>query len=356
MNILHIINNLEIGGAQKLLVDLLPTIGKTQKVDLLVFQDKDNEFTTKIKAEGIHITSLHTKHIYNPFLSIRLRSIIRSYDIIHVHLFPSSYWSAIASLGCKLKLVYTEHSTSNKRRNLWFLRPIEKFIYGRYSKTICISEETQKSLVQWINTSDVSNFPVIYNGIDLANFRHKKTDISYSNRGRNIIMVSRFVQSKDQDTVIRSLKYLPDDINLLLVGDGERRHTCQMLTKELGLSNRVVFLGNRTDIPQLLRSATIGIQSSHWEGFGLTAVEMMASGLPVIASDVPGLRQVVDGAGLLFKAGNEKDLAECINKLLSNPTLYKHTAKQGQERALYFDINLTAKRYLSLYNEVIKEK
>src|SRR5699024_7093835 len=121
-----------------------------------------------------------------------------------------------------------------------------------------------------------------------------------------LCMIGRFSEQKDQKTIINSLKYLPDNIKLILVGDGEKKNELKLLTQELGLTNRVIFMGVRNDIPKIYKTIDIPIISSNWEGFGLVAVEGMAAGKPIIASDVPGLFNIVNDYGLTFKKNNPR--------------------------------------------------
>jgi len=167
-----------------------------------------------------------------------------------------------------------------------------------------------------------------------------------------IIQVSGFREEKDQATVIRAMQYLPENTQLFLVGDGTTRSRCEQLVKELDLSGKVLFLGIRTDVPELLKSSDIVVVSSHWEGFGLTAVEGMAAGKPVIASNVPGLNNVVNGAGLLFTHEDEKDLAEKIKSLIDNVDFYNKIVDNCRERAKLYDINTMVDRYIELYKHL----
>jgi glycosyltransferase involved in cell wall biosynthesis len=140
---------------------------------------------------------------------------------------------------------------------------------------------------------------------------------------------------------------------LCLVGEGQNRVVCENLAQTLNLSHRVSFLGIRTDIPELLEIADIVVLSSHYEGLSLSSIEAMASGKPFIASDVPGLRDVVSGAGLLFLAGDAKCLAKKINMLLSDSELYEKTAQACLERSKQYDINKMVEQYIELYKEVL---
>lgn len=345
MKLLHIISSLEIGGAQRLLADLIPR-QKAQGIDvaLLIYVEVRNELTQKIEQIGLTIHQLKTPHIYSPLNIVRLRQIIKKYDVVHVHLFPSLYWAALASIGLRTKLVYTEHSTHNRRREKPYLRPIERLIYQRYCKIICISEQTKEALQTWLRTKSMP-FIVIHNGVDTQRFITTYRPIV----PQSLIMVSRFVASKDQETLIRAMRYIPPQAVLFLVGDGQRLEHCKKVAMEEGVHDRVHFLGARTDVAELIAASYIGIQSSQWEGFGLTAVELMSAGKPVVASNVDGLKQVVEGAGVIFQQGDSKSLAQAISQLLEDEHYYQVVAQACKKRASQYDITNTAKRYRDVY-------
>ena len=105
-------------------------------------------------------------------------------------------------------------------------------------------------------------------------------------------------------------------------------------------------------MPELVASSYIGIQSSQWEGFGLTAVELMAAGKPVIATNVDGLKQVVEGAGEIFNVGNASDLAARVNYLLKDYEYYQKVAKKCVQRAMEYDIAVMSEEYLALYRSL----
>ena len=349
MRLLHVISSLEIGGAQRLLSDLLP-IQKQQGLDveLLVNVNVENDFTAKISKAGVNIISLEEPNLHNVSNAVRLRRIIKGYDVVHVHLFPLIYWVAIAAIGLNVKLVYTEHSTSNRRRGKTCLRPIEKLVYKCYDRIISISQQTQDALQGWLQSKD-NRFVVISNGVDVNRFALLRRPII----PKSLIMVSRFVASKDQETLIRAMKLVDAGSVLRLVGDGENLEYCKTIAEEVGVSDRVEFLGERSDIAELIAESCVGVQSSNWEGFGLTAVEIMAAGKPIIASDVEGLRQVVEGAGIIFNRGNVEELANRISHLLADDEYYKNVAHACQQRALVYDISVMAESYKSVYYSLI---
>jgi glycosyltransferase involved in cell wall biosynthesis len=298
----------------------------------------------------VPIISLDVKSFRNPFLAFKVRSIIKGYDVVHAHLVHSLYICSLAARGLKTKLVYTEHSTSNNRRGKAYIRPIEKFIYGRYNKLISISQQTQDALQAWLKSED-ERFVVINNGVDTKAFANIHKEVI----PKSLIMVSRFASSKDQETVIKAMKKLDDDVTLRFVGDGENLENCKKVANEIGVGIRVQFLGARADVANLIAESYIGIQSSNWEGFGLTAVEMMACGKPVIATDVVGLKQVVEGAGILFPVGDYERLAIIISQLLKDSDFYNLHSKKCFDRAMQYDILNTVRSYIEVYRCIINK-
>lgn len=348
MKILHIINSLEIGGAQRLLADILPIQRRDNDVELVVLKNVDSPFRQIIADAGVKIHNVACKNYYNPINAWKLIKYIKTADVVHAHLFPVIWWVAIASLFCKkCKLIYTEHSTHNKRRDKSYLRPVERFIYSRYKKIISISKQTQDNLMSWLK-ADLSDFrfAVIENGVAIDKFIQPQQTVD-KNR---LIMVSRFAEMKDQETVIRAMVDVKKEAHLYLVGDGPNRQHCEDVAHEIAVNERVHFLGARSDIPELVSQSYIGIQSSLWEGFGLTAVELMAARKPVIATNVNGLRQVVEGAGFLFDVKDHKALAIYINDLLDSKDVYDKVAARCFERAQLYDIDTMVEKYQAVYD------
>lgn len=123
-----------------------------------------------------------------------------------------------------------------------------------------------------------------------------------------------------------------------------------LLAENLGVADRVGFPGFRDDVPQLLMESDIVLRSSHYEGLSLSNIEGMASGRPFVASDVAGLHEVTEGAGILFEEGDYRELAKILSMLSIDPELYATTAIKCRERAKEFDIQATADHYLSIYS------
>lgn len=355
MKLAHVITSLSYGGAEKLLSDTLP-IYKSMGVDveLIVFDGTRTAFMTHLEKAGIKIISFSKQGSpYNPLYIFKLIMLIGKYDIVHTHNYSPQIFTALASLFVHTCLFTTEHSTTNRRRKNILFKFLDKWMYSRYTRIICISQATKQALMDYL--PGLSNAVVIENGIDVKNYKNALSNDSLRHGKKKIItMVGGFRKQKDQDTLIKAVRELSElDIKLLLAGNGERHDELVKLVDKLGVSAAVEFLGHRSDVPAILKSSDIVVQSSHYEGFGLAALEGMAAGRPVIASDVPGLADVVKGAGLLFPSGDYVRLAQLIAQLLSDAVYYKYVAERCIARAEEYDVRVMAKRYMRLYESTL---
>jgi len=358
MRILYIINSMKMGGAEKLLVDLLPSMAeKGIHCELLVLNGSDTPLLQQLKASGITMTSLDSGSVYNPAHIFRILPHLSRFDLIHTHLFPTLYWVAMARIlsRAKAKFVYTEHSVSNRRRDKWLFTLCDKILYKRYDRIVSIAHEADRKLKAHLKF-DARRFSVVPNGIPVKAFSdalpYPKQDF-FSQGDYLIIQVSSFRYPKDQQTLIKALSRLPGHFKLLLVGEGGLRGECERLVSTLGITDSVQFLGNRSDVPRLLKTCDAVVLSSHYEGLSLSSIEGMSSGKPFLASDVPGLSEVVKGAGLLFEDGNDVQLADQLLKLEQDPLLTAKVVSNCQERASEFDISNTVDGYFHIYRNLL---
>ena len=361
MKILHIINSLNTGGAEKLILESLPLFNEKRiQTDLAVLNGYDYPFLKALKKLNCcSIIPLSHKTVYNPLLIFKIIPLLKKYDLVHVHIFPSLYWVALAKMisFSKTKLVYTEHSTFNNRRK-WYFKVFDRIIYAAYSKIITISPEVAFNIKKHLAFNN-NKFLLIQNGINLSTIKNAQA-ISRNNISPNlngtfsiITQVSSFRYPKDQKTVIKALKKLADHVVLVLIGDGPLRNECEDLSCELGLSHRVFFLGIRMDVINILKASDIIILSSYHEGLSLSCVEGMASGKAFIATDAPGLGGIVKNAGILFPINDDNALVKAIEKLLLNKPHYNDVVFNCLARAEDYNIDLTINKEIKLYKSLL---
>ncbi len=358
MKILHVITSLYIGGAERLLVDLLPLLGDNGNniVELLLINGVDTPFKKQFEGNGIKVTALsNTNDVYNIRNLLRIRHFLKKhdYDIIHTHNTACQFYVPLSRKLIKNRreaLATTEHSSNNRRRDKWWFRPFDKWMYNRYDAIVCIADKARQNLEEYIGTRN--NIYTISNGVDVGRFMKPIKDISGQSQFV-ITMVAGLRIEKDHETMLKAMTHLPENYSLRLVGGGERGNELKAYTQELGLCQRVMFLGVRQDVPDILEQSDVVVLSSHWEGLSLSSIEGMSSGRPFVASDVDGLREMVGGSGVLFKHGDDKDLAEKIQWLCENPDEYKEIAIKCQEKASQYDISVMARKYLNLYRTLM---
>lgn len=357
MRILHVINTLSTGGAEKLVSEIVPRLVKFgNEVDVFVFDGNQTYFKNILENEGIKVISYKRGcKSYNPLVILKLIHLINRYDIIHTHNTSPQLFVALAKLFYKTILITTEHSTTNRRRNKKIFLLIDRLMYNRYTKIICISEKTEELLRDYI-PSIKNRLLTIYNGINTIRY-NQATQLSENEKKTTkfvVTMVARFSYQKDHITVLKAFAHLDkSQYELWFVGDGECREQIEVTIKHLGLSENVRLWGQRNDVHSIIQSSDIILQISNIEGFGLAAVEGMAAGKPVIATNIPGLSEVISGAGVLVEPQNDLELTKAIQLLKKDHKFYKTIAQQCALRAKLFDIDIMAKKYNDLYKSVM---
>lgn len=339
-----------------MMVDLLPRLrDRGLDVSLLIFDGTDTPFRKAVERVGIKIYDLGKGgSVYSLRRLWGMRKFLRQFDVLHTHNTAPQLFAAIWNLFGGATLCTTEHNTSNRRRAWKWYRPIDIWMYSRYSRVICISKKAEENLRDFISCRD-SKILTVNNGIDvgkISSARPGRTFAGIAPDCRMILMVAAFRWEKDQDTIIRAMKQLPESFHLFLVGDGVRRKDCEALAEAEAVSPRVHFLGLRTDVPSLLHEADYIVMSSHFEGLSLSSVEGMAAGKPMLASDVDGLREVVGGAGILFPHQDAEALANEILRLETSPEEYSRVASACTCKAKDYDITKMTEGYIKVYDQI----
>lgn len=365
MKILQIINNLGSGGAEKLLSEIAPLMEeKGHIVEILLLKKENSIYIEELESFGIKVSYLHLNKTYTLKNLIEMKKYINNgnFDIINVHLFPGLYFISFLSL-LKLinnKIIYTRHYNKSSRTSNFIFRKIDKFVYSAYDKIIAITDNVKENIINEKNISK-EKIIVIENGVDITKFNKPITnqDLLYPSFNKSdivLVMIGRFTHTKDQKTVIKSLEFLDNNVNLVLVGEGILIEENKQLAKKLNLSNRVHFLGLRKDIPQILHQSDIGILSSKLEGMPISALEIFASNIPFLGSNVKGIndlfKDIENKEDFLFEYENEKELSLKINTLIKNEKqqlLNKNVCKKIVEQ---YSLSNMVDRYLQTYKNL----
>lgn len=364
MKILHVIGSLSVAnGSAKVALDIFSFQRKRgNDVDVAILRHYRSSWEDVVEKQGGHLWTLgdEKSSLFNPRLVFRLGPLMKKYDVVHIHLFPSLYWAVLVKILYRpnCKLVATIHNISDHRQEKKWLRPVERFVYRSYDRLVAISHPVADMLRTYAHAKE-EQLVTIENGIDLSRFKEavsiSRSELGISEDGVVLIaQVARFSYEKDQKTLLRALALLPDSYHAVFVGDGTLLEEHRSYAESLHLGDRVHFLGSRHDVPAILKASDIVVMSSNFEGFGLVAVEGMASGKPVVASDVPGLADVVSGAGLLFSPHNEHELAEQLQHLSEDKNFYMEVQDSCQKRAEQYSAERMGSQYEALYKSMLQ--
>ncbi|WP_018971061.1 glycosyltransferase family 4 protein [Rubritalea marina] len=350
----HIINSysLHAGGAERLVRGLHLGL-RRQGLDsrlLGIEHQADHE------EEAAVSLGLPSAKSYKAFAGVRayLKRECGPQDIVHAHLFPSNLYAGLLRKHCGAAMVTTEHNTHNRRRGTLLGSIIDRLIYPKCEQIVCISEGTQGAMLQWMPQL-AARTTVITNGVDLPFAQYLKLD---SNKERPLIVsVGNLREQKNYPKALEAIALLGDlDFEYHIAGEGADRKALEAYISAHGLAGKVRLLGHTQDVPQLLQHADLFFMPSMWEGFGMAAVEAMNAGLPVVASDIDGLGEVVDAScASLCDPSDASSMAGAIRNYLENPGLRSAHGRAGFQRSLEFSEQAMVDGYVELYSEMIKE-
>ncbi|HOW13088.1 MAG TPA: glycosyltransferase family 4 protein [Candidatus Pacearchaeota archaeon] len=309
------------------------------------------------------------------FFSIikNLRKIIKQnqIDIVHAQGTRAACWTRILFLFSKNrpKIIYTLHGFHIIRKNFVvknILLFFERILNRCVDVLVCVGE-SDKNLVLKYKTILSNKIKVIKNGIDLLKFQinpESAENIKHElNLNNKLILssIARLHPQKDILTILNSIKIISSKIDnfiLLIIGDGPLRLSLERQVKNLNITDKVIFLGARKDVPILINISDIIILSTNWEGLPLIPLEAGASKKPIVASNVDGVREtIIDGkTGFLFKQGSAEDLSDKLLKLVQSEELRKEMGENGFKYVSEnFSKEKMIKEYQNLYMDLYYE-
>jgi len=359
IRVLNVIDSLGAGGAESLLNRFLKEARNNSQfsVDVCTLYP-GGIFEFELVHAGLVALSANCAFKYDFTGILRLIKIIRKgkYDIVHVHLFPADLFVAIVSLFLprNIKFIFSEHNVYNRRRSIKLYKVIDRFVYSRYCRIICVSEMVKYELDKYLpEVADKSI--VIKNAVEVEDFEETR-DKEY-----DIIFVGRLERAKGVDVLLKAIQILEKNrsvaLRVAIVGDGSQVGYLRRITQDLEIRSRVEFLGIRQDISQLMRNSKVFVLPSRWEGLPMVILEAMANKVPIIATSVGGIPEIIsDGVtGLLVKTDDPEELAEKVRMLLDDSSLRKRLSISAFEKVKSeYSIKEYCTNVLRLYEEVLR--
>jgi len=359
-NILYVITSLGLGGAENLLVAYLKRLD-SNKYNFFVcaLREKPDDLLSEI-AKHAEVTILGVKNKFNPSVIFQLRELIKKIqpDIIHTHLFQARFYTTIAHVFSRRTILIThKHNNVNpKKHNIFIFLEMLSILFNK--KVIAISQSVKKSLMKFELVPSKKIF-VLPNGIDYQKFYESALSKQYSNnKPMTIGTVCRLEPQKGLSYLLLAMKSILikfPQTRLEIVGDGSLLGELQDLSKKLGISNSVFFFGKFAKVIPFYNRMDIFVLPSLYEGFGIVLLEAMAAGIPVVATNVDGIKEVIihGESGILVPPKNPEAIASAVINIIENPQFAEDLIEQGFIRSKLFDIQEHVMKIENFYSNLL---
>jgi len=362
IKVLHILDSLNRGGAETMELDLCRNAA-ANGLDLTFVATGGGDLEHEFRNSGVDFFRLNRRLPVDLRLASKLRRIIKEHHIsvVHSHQPVEALHLYLATRGSNVKRVMTLHGVYAGTRNELALR----FVLPRVHARVMLGKDLAAWLAKEQGTRMSPDFVVINNGVDpgrlVASGRKLRTELGLAEGATLLGMVANFYadRRKDQLTVCKALPRLfasDPGVRFVFVGNSadapHLQQDCVDLCRQQNISDRVHFLGKRSDIPEVLNSLDMFVLSSRWEGSPISVIEAMMLGVPAVLSDIAPLKEVSnDGEfAVLFRTGDPADLASKLLTTVEDRVSRLRLAESAKQWALdRFSIAAHIRNLLKLY-------
>lgn len=370
--ILHIVPKLSTwGGVGNQLLLLLKNYARDEFLPIVCSLRDKGVVGEEIEDLGIEVICLNRDFKRGFYWTVvkELRTLMkqRNIQIVRTHEYRANLHGRLAALLAKVPcIVGSVHNVYNARDKKLNRRILNRYLGIFTDRVVAVSEEVKKEIVRYDSVPE-NKVAVIYNGVDRKRFvdidaQSIRSEFHIPKSTPVIGTVGRFFPQKGQKYLLEAVAKVRNKfphIAVFVIGDGSLKEELQDHTKKLNIEQNIIFTGVRRDIPALLSAMDIFIFPSLWEGFGNALVEAMAAGKPIIATDIPSVREILNSgkSGIVVPPANSEAIARSLDLLLSDRALAENLGNAARERALSsFTIDSTVRGYSSLYRSILEQK
>lgn len=350
------------GGVQNHVQDLAETlVGLGHEVSVLAPADEEGPLPAYVVPAGRAVPVRYNGSVarltFGPISAARVRRWLHTgcFDVLHVHEPLTPSLSMLAVWAARGPVVATFHTAMTRSRALAAAQGALQLVLERITARIAVSALARKVQVEHLGGGAVE----IPNGVAVARFAGAEPLPGWPGEGGAVGFLGRFTEPRKGFSVLReafvSLARQRPGLRLLVAGPGEADAAAAELPTDL--RERVVFLGRvgESEKARMLRSVDLYVApNTGGESFGMILTEAMAAGTPVVASDLDAFRRVLDGAGVLFPAGDSRALAAALGTLLDDPRQRAALATRAARVVAGYDWPVVARRVLEVYASAIE--
>jgi glycosyltransferase involved in cell wall biosynthesis len=366
IKVLHIVPMLSPGGAERVAVHIVMRLNRDRYEPVVVslWGRLECDLDRLLEEAGIEVRYLGKRPGFDYRTYYRLHRALRDYspDIVHTHLHVLRYALPSFLILNRASLLHTVHNLAEREIETG-MRWIQRYAFNHGVVPVAVADEVAISLRRLYG---VQRCRVISNGIPTDYYaRPQASRWEWRARegfGENDVLfvcVARFAAQKNHTLLLKAFAQGPASdpmAHLVLVGEGVLREQLEEQTHQLGLARQVHFLGVRTDIPDLLGAMDVFALSSDYEGNPLSVMEAMAAGLPIVATAVGGVPNLLENGreGFIVQPGNVQDLSNAISCILQNRELRQSLGRAAAQRAREnFDVSAMVQAYEEMYENLL---
>jgi glycosyltransferase involved in cell wall biosynthesis len=367
IGVLHVVLSLDPGGTERLVVQICQRLQPRFRLAVCAL-DEAGDWAPDLRLRGIDVVPLQRGPGFRPSLGRRIAELTRRYraSVVHCHHYSPFVYGAIAALlRPGLKIVYTEHGRLSDAPPSLKRRVVNPVLGRLPHAAFAVSHALRGSMIA--EGFPAGRLTVIHNGVELApsfpplSRRDARALLGLPDHAFVVGTVARLDPVKDLgasiEAVARARASVPGVV-LAIVGEGGERGRLEATAAQLGVSDRVRFLGRRDDARRLLPALDVYVNSSISEGISLTILEAMAASVPVVATRVGGTPEIVtDGqSGLLVPARRPSALSAALQRFASEPDLRRQLGAEGRATVEQrFTIDGMVDRYAEVYEKLAKK-
>ena len=357
MKIIQVMPEFDLAGAEIMCENLIYAL-KNLGEDVIAVSmfSKKTAITERLEAAGVDVRYLDKKSGLDLSVVGKMRKIFKEEkpDVIHTHRYVKQYAIPAAILAGVKRRVHTVHSVASKEleKNT---RKLAKFYYSFCGVTpVALSEVVKKSILEEYKLPS-DRVPVVFNGIDLSKCVPKKT---YEvGDAFTILHIGRFAEVKNHAMLLRAFKAFHEkkpDSRLVLIGDGELRSEIEGFIAENNMSECVQLMGLQADVYVFLHKADVFALPSLYEGIPMTLIEAMGTGLPIVATRVGGIPDMLENEeNALLVDLDDAQLEEAFLRMYNSTRNRADYGKKALEKSTEFSSNKMAEMYIKVYERTM---
>lgn len=353
MKVMQIIPDLGMGGAEVMCTTLSIELTEAGHEVIVISLYSDKTPLCKVLGEkAIKVIYLNKHKGIDPKVIYRLVRVLReeSPKVIHTHLYALKY-AMIAAIFAGIEVrVHTIHNIAIKEANRWD-RKFAKILFKHFRVIpVALSNLVKATVMQEYGIKE-DKIPIVHNGVKFPENEMEKT--VRDDGCLKLIHIGRFTEQKNHKMLLTAYKALIDEgnnIRLSLVGDGELRPEIERIAVENGIRDYVEFCGIQKNVYKYLKEADILILPSIWEGMPMVIIEAMGAGVPIIATNVGGIPDMIrDGYNGLLIGNDVNELIAAVKRLADDKELREKMGENARKESANFTSKKMADEYLKIY-------